>query len=453
MKPTYAAVVILIAFLSIGCRSQAGFIRQYRQDLRPSMVRGDWDAVARSLKTSHGVVYKNEDRVMYWLNRGIALHYARKYKASSEVLFRAETEMQDLFTKSISEEIGKFVLTESIQTYTGEDYERTISYLYTTLNALKQNRLQDALVEARRADAFLQKMRVRFEGKDGLGTLYTQDAFILWLIGYLLEMGGDYTDAYLAYVDAQEAYKKVYAPEFGVPMPTYLVGDLYRAAILAGRHDEAARWKKENSDAEDSYKALTAGYAEVVVIQGHGEAPFKREQNFTTPLPDGYLLRVAIPQIVAAPEIKSGSRLLLGRSVVDFELAESVTAIAVKNFQKREKGIKARAIARAAIKFGVTKAVSEGVKGDASDTGRELLGNLLNIGGGLFSAAVEGADIRSWTLLPAEFRLARMWVPQGKYSLQVISVTKSGSYQSTLFRDQIELERGQRHVVSVRSLQ
>lgn len=452
MQMARLAIVILIGSHLVACRSQVGLTRHYNTALRPSIVQGNWSVVAENLESAQGTVYKKEDRVMFWLNSGVAFHYAGNYSESSKELFKAEETMQDLFTKSISEEIGKYVVSESIQTYPGEDFERTLSYLYTSINAYKQGRVQDALVEARRADEFLRKMRIEFEKEDKGGTLYSQDAFVLWFIGLLLEVDRSYADAYSAYLDAYKAYTQVYQEYFNVGVPKYLYEDLMRLARLNNRQKDVTRWAKEGNVSVDSIRYRLQGYAEVIVIHGSGEAPYKKENTFTTLVPDGYTVRVAIPELVARGVPWSSSRLVIGGIEVDSERAEPVESIGVRNFKKRENGIKARAIARAIIKYGATKATSEAIKGDGDDSGREVAGAIFNILGGIASAVSEGADLRSWTLLPAEFRVARAWVPPGRHTLEVFLTTKNGAIKRVLTRKEVVLRKGERHILSVRSI-
>ncbi len=216
-------LLLVLATGASACRNHGGLQKQY-QSLRPQMVSGQWNQVAQTIQKSKDKVYKEEDRVMYWLNLGTAYHYAQQAENSMTQFVRAESTMQDLWTTSISSEASKFLVSESIQDYKGEDYEKILLYFYTVLNRLEQGKTQDALVEARRADSFLKKMQVYYDRKDPkgnkLGTLYTQDAFMLWMVGFLLEVEGSYNDAYLAYKASHKAYRTLYAGRFATPPPS-----------------------------------------------------------------------------------------------------------------------------------------------------------------------------------------------------------------------------------------
>lgn len=466
-------LVLSLVFLGAACRTHVGFREQYVRTLRPAISAGDWSGAAEALQRSKGSVYREEDRVMFWLNQGAALHYAGRYSESSKVLFQAEETIQDLFTKSVSEQIGRFVANETVQTYAGEDHERILSYLYTALNAAAENRLQDALVEVRRADGFLRRLTVKAQQKDETRTPYTRDAFMLWFVGLFLEMEGSIQDAYLAYRDAWQAYVEVYEPNFRTPPPAFLGEDLVRLARVLGREEEAEDWAQMARARDFTHRRLEAGDAEIILVHGLGEAPFKREKTFNAVLPDGYTVRVAIPEVVPSPRRSGGSMLIVDGRGTPSVVAEPVSAIAVSSFRAREGEIRARAVARAAIKYGATKATSELVasaveereeeenedrgerrrgRSNQRSDGAELAGALVNVLGGLLAAASEGADLRAWTLLPAEFRVARMWVRPGRHELQIELLDARGQAMGQLPPISVELAAGEKRLFSVRSL-
>ena len=117
---------------NVACRSHADLRTQYTQ-MRPQMLRGEWEAAAKQLEASKEKAYEEEDRVMYWLNLGTLYHYAGDIPASNENFVRAEEEMQKLWTTSISSEATKFIVSESVQDYQGEEFEKILLYYYLSL--------------------------------------------------------------------------------------------------------------------------------------------------------------------------------------------------------------------------------------------------------------------------------------------------------------------------------
>lgn len=444
-------LALALVAIGTGCRSHVGFRKQYQQ-LRPAMVQGNWAQAAQTVQTSKGQVYKEEDRVMYWLNLGTLLHYAGQYDPSMQNFVQAEETIQELWTKSISSEASKFIVSESIQDYPGEDFEKILVYFYTALNRVKQGKLQDALVEARRADEFLKKIQVQYEKeKEKVGTLYKQDAFMLWLVGLFYEIEGSWSDAFLAYQTAFRAYNEEYG-KFGASAPSFLKEDLIRTAQLAGRADAYDEYLAKFGGGGDSLKAASEGMAEIIVIHAAGEAPYKTQTFIQGRMPDGYVMRIAIPKFVPNKHRIHTAEASVGDVSAKTEPMEPIARIALDNYKHRLPAITARAIARAIIKYTATQATKKAVKGSGKDSKRAVAGALIGLIGNVASAASEQADLRAWTMLPAEIGVTRMWVPAGSHTVNVRYLGPSGAMGRT---DQfsIDVKEGERRIISVRTLQ
>ncbi len=441
--PSLLALVLGFSATGAGC-SNAGLVAHY-QTMRPAMSRGDWKTAAAQMEKAKDNPYGENDRVMYWLNLGTALHYAKEYDQSQAQLIKAEAAMQDLWTKSITAEASKLLVNETAQSYPGEDFEQVLVYLYTALNQAQAGRLQDALVEARRADEKLKKMLVVFDKEGGVGTVYKQDAFVLWLIGLLYELEGSYNDAFITYRSAQEAYDKEYAGRFGAPAPSFLAEDMLRTATLAGMAGDAgaARASGALGDTLDMLKT----HGELIVVHGNGEAPSKRELFFDGRMPDGYVMRIAVPEFFYVSPRTAYADVSVGEASARSELVEPVASIVLKNFELRLPGIKARALARAITKYAATQVAKAAGGGDKSTAGL-----VLGLIGNIAAAVTEAADLRSWCTLPSEFRVARLWLPPGVHAVQVQYFDASGRRVGPAQTIDVELNAGQRRLISVRSV-
>lgn len=447
------AWLCLLVSMSVACRSQRQLQAQYLS-MRGEMLSGRWADAAIKLERSKGAAYQDVDRVMYWLNLGTLQHYAGEQESSTRSFVQAERTMRDLFTKSITQEVGRYLVNETLQDYPGEDYEKVLVYLYTALNGIEQGRWSDALVEVRRADELLKKVKVAREKEHEVGTLYGQDAFILWLVGLLYEIEGSYGDAYLAFRDAHRTYESVYAENFSVRAPEFLREDLIRSAELAGRLNQASEWRSRYGELPGK-KRLDDGGSEIVLICGLGEAPTKEEKTIHAPLPDGYIVRIALPEMVARPSRFRGAVLRVGERSARSELVEPITGIAMTNHAHRLPAITARAVARAALKYAGTQLAGQTARAAASgggggDNGR-LFQDLTKVVGNIFAFATEHADLRSWTTLPGEFHVARIWVPPGTHTVQVAVLDARGALRLLDRRWTVHLEPGQRRLLSVRA--
>jgi len=430
--------------LSMAC-SQAGLVQQY-YEMRPAMQRGDWNTAAAQLDKAKEDPYGEGDRVMYWLNMGTILHYAQKADDSNANLIKAEAAMQELWTTSVSGQVGSMLSNDTVVDYGGEDFEKVLVYVYTALNNLKLGKPADALVEARRADEFLKKMLVHYEKEGESGTVYKQDAFILWLIGMLYEMEGNNQDAYILYKAAYVAYQTDYAGNFGMPPPKFIGEDLVRTGEPLGFAEDVAKFKAETGATGESLEKLKEN-GEVIVIHGNGESPSKRELIFDGQMPDGYVMAIAVPEFVAnVPKVAYATVSSDGVSA-NTELAEPITSIVLKNFELRLPGIKTKAIARAVIKYVATKAAQAIAGGSDS-----ALGSIVGLAGNIAAAATEAADLRSWTVLPAQFNVGRIFLPAGPHTVTVSYHDAGGAPVGPQETFQVDVVAGKRSVLSVRSM-
>ena len=432
--------------LSATACSQAGLAHHY-QEMRPNMIQGRWDVAAAQMEEAKEKIYGEKDRVMFWLNIGAIQHYAGKFDDSNQNLVKAEETIQELWTTSVSDEASKVMLGDTFAPYGGEDFEKVLIYLFTSLNNMKMGKVQDALVEARRADEVLKKMQVQYDKDPDVDSIYKQDAFMLWLVGLYYELDGSLNDAYLAYKAAYNAYQSEYAGNFGCGAPSWLAEDMVRTAQLSGLADEAERWKQEAGATGQSLEQLAGGMGELILIHGNGEAPYKQELRFDGTMPDGYVMSMALPQFVALPGQIAYAEVSVNGQTVRTELAEPVTGIVLKNFEFQLPGLKARAIARAIVKYAATKA-AEAAGGGSNST----MGAILGLAANVAAVVTEAADLRSWTLLPSEVRAARVWLPEGTHEVVVSYHTASGGQVGRVDRMTVDIAAGKKNVQSVRSV-
>lgn len=241
--------------------------------------------------------------------------------------------MRKLWTKSISNEAKKYISNETGGPYGGEDFEKVLVYYYTALNNVDMGKLSDAMVEARRADSLLRKMEVHYNKEGGPGTIYKQDAFMLWLVGVFYEMEGSYADAYQAYVASWKCYQGEYAKNFGVGAPSFLAEDIHRTGVLSGNGGNAPPGATKNTA-----DALKNGMAEVILMHGAGESPTKRQKSISASMPDGYVMHVALPEFTRRPANVLQAEVELGGARIPTAPMEPVEVIAFKNYEHQIPG-------------------------------------------------------------------------------------------------------------------
>ncbi|HUU39769.1 MAG TPA: hypothetical protein VMW42_02395 [Desulfatiglandales bacterium] len=404
-------------------------IKHYPQ-INQYLLCGDYGSAYNLVKENKDS-YKERNAVLYYLDEGIVSHFAGLYQESNESLSRAESLMEELYTKSISKEAASFFINDNTVPYGGEDFERAMVNLFMGLNYVGMGRWEDALVEARKVDNTLSIINSQYE--EDKKNVYKEDGFIRFLMGTLYEVDDAVNDAFISYRKAEEIYENQYFPNYGVSPPTFLLENLLISAKAMDFSEELGEIKEKYPDVLSMNPAKKKEMAEVFFIHYNGLGPEKVGAHFTVPMPDGYLFTIAYPKFVKKSyRIDRGEITLrdkaFGKSYsFPTVLMDDIASIAVENLDNRINRIKAKAIARATIKYLASREAGKA----AEKEGGALLGWVVKTTANIASIATEQADIRQWRLLPAEIRVGRAMIPQGEYSGRIDFVSSGGAVVSS----------------------
>ncbi|MCX6836146.1 MAG: hypothetical protein NTW07_13660 [candidate division Zixibacteria bacterium] len=178
---------------------------------------GGYDSVVVGLeKARKDKQYGEKDRVVYFVDAGLAYHYAGRFDTSNARLSDAENAAEELFTKSISKAALSLVLNDNALDYSGEDYEILYTNLIKSLNYLERDNFDDAFVEIRRANLKLDLLEQKYadaaqvfqraaeKDKDSVKIKYEakpvrfhNSAFARWLSMHMYAASGKVSDAEL----------------------------------------------------------------------------------------------------------------------------------------------------------------------------------------------------------------------------------------------------------------
>ncbi|MGB5874663.1 MAG: hypothetical protein WBH56_13155 [Bacteroidota bacterium] len=360
--------------------------------------------------------YGDKSSVLYKLDMGVLYHYAGLSDSSTTYLLSAESEIEDLYTRSISLAAVSMVLNDNVLPYEGEDFEKVLINIFLALNFAEAGEPDEALVEARKVDIKLRELARKYDGENK----YKEDAFSRYLAGVLYEDAGEMNDAFISYKLAYEAYG-TYAAQYGVPAPSFLLDDLVRTARAMSFTEEVERYVAAGGEPHDP-EAPPSG--SVIVIAYAGKGPIKREVRPSVSIPDDegtiHTFQIALPEFqvrymhprryfVEAESVDSVSLR------AEMELVEDVNALAAQSLEDRLGLIYLKSGGRAILKFLAAETAKSELKKNESET--------VNIFGSLaidiLVAATEQADLRGWRTLPAEFRMARLNLPTGEHRVRV----------------------------------
>lgn len=222
-------VIAALSVLLMSCGSSSEFFVPVDNNISQGKY-----AEAIEIVRSNRQWYGDKASVLYNLDMGLLYHYAGESDSSINYLLAAEKEIEDLYTKSISQQVMSFVVNDNILSYEGEDFEKALINVFLALNYAEKGMTDDALVEARKVDLKLREYARQYDEKNK----YQEDAFIRYIAGALYETGGEINDAFISYKKSYEAYQ-TYSKEYGTSAPSFLLDDLVRTATLMSFDDEA----------------------------------------------------------------------------------------------------------------------------------------------------------------------------------------------------------------------
>jgi tetratricopeptide (TPR) repeat protein len=368
--------------------------------------------------------YGKRNMVLYYLDKGLVQHHAGKFKESDASFDMAERRMDELYTASLSKAAGLLVINDQTMDYAGEPFERALTHVCRALNYVFLGNHDEALVESRKVERFLTELGDRA----GSRKIYKDDAFARYLDALLYADAGKRDDARISYQAAQNAYAD-YQTIYGTPSPRFDFpkGPQKRGELVFIHYNGVAPRKITKTFQIAWNQALP-----IMRASGDAEAADARVKNALAAGFMGSAVTVAFPAYTQDPYAIASSEIFVdSRPVASTILMEDVSAIATKTLEQRMAVIKARAIARATIKFIVAEAVSKAAaKACDQMPGGYFAVQACKLGtrGAAHGAAAasEFADTRGWAVLPAQIRMARVKVEPGRHDVAIYYKNDAG---------------------------
>jgi len=419
-----------------------------------NMTKRDYPAALAALEDVDG----GPDYLLVLLERGLLLHYGGDFVASNEVFQEAEDLVEELYTKSLSNEALSLLSSDNVRPYDGATFERVMIHYYRALNYIALNAPPDALVEARKANQAL-----AFYTADLDDPAYGDDPFLQLCTGLLYEWGGEWDDALVSYRNAEAAY--VAAAERGGPeVPAVLTRSLVRTAERMGANDIAQRYA-ELYPIGDTL-APGPGEGEIVLLIEVGFVPRLVEERVDIPILKtdrqdasavwvvsgnayhrigssyrktelAYILSIAYPVFTDVPPRTRAVTLELSGQSPELELCSDLDYNAHLNWEDRKSSVILRTIGRAFLKYLAKKQAED--KDEALGFIVDLLGSI-----------TESADVRSWRGLPHDIYALRMPLPEGTHDLTLSARDGRGKPVDAVTLNGVEVEAGEATWVTYR---
>lgn len=418
-------VMVLMLLLSTGCATY------YQKNLKfqEAFANGKLDKAEKLLNKNEKVA-EGKNRLLYFMQIGVVLQLQGKYEESNSYLEKAYIFLED-YKKTVGYEALALITNPGVKPYTGEDHEKVLIHYYKALNYLMLRNPSAALVEARRLNNKLNVLNDRYGEKKNR---YSDDAFAHILMGIAYEMDNDINNAFIAYRNAYESYKKNYSPEFGVQAPEQLKKDLLRTAYLMGFQNELQQYEKEfGVDYQFQKKenpeliffwhnglgpVKSEWSANFTIVKGQGGvATFVNEElglNFAFPLPDNgepngglgdlKFVRVAFPKYQSRQPYFASATLSTDGQTYQLEKAEDLNQIATSILQDRM----LRELGSSLLRLATKQASEYALRQESEEAGAVL---------SVVNAITEKADTRNWQTLPYSIYYSRIPLEEGENSL------------------------------------
>lgn len=372
---------------------------------------------------------RDRDLPLHLLNKAMLLRLSGDYSGSNAAFEEAKRLIEALSTASVSEAAASFIINDGSRSYVGEPFELPLVHAYAALNYLALGDVEAARVEALQIDVLLRALAEDETAPEG------NEPFARYLSGLIYEIGGEWSDALIAYRKSMEAYQAA-GSAYASDVPSFLRSDLLRLTAhleLADEHENlGVSWSEEDWIPQTEYREN----GELVFIFGNGLAPIKRERTLVIYPPQAErIVTIALPYYEPRPSPVASAKLVLGERSASVETVENVTALALKTLEARMPAMTARAIVRAVAKYKI-----------ASHAGREN-GAAAGFAAHMAGLFTERADTRSWLTLPGEIGVARLPAPPGEYKPRLELYSSTGTLLATREFD-VTLEPGKKQIIS-----
>jgi len=433
-------------------------------------------------------LYGSENALLYHMDLGALYHYAGQYDSSIQELSQAVKIHDDLFAKSVTNEAISFVANDNIRPYRGKPYEIVFLHEFLAFDYLALGKYDDALVEARQAQLFLDEVK-RKAGKDAKA--YVDDGMFRYLTALVYQAAKQKDDAAISIYQAVKAYR-----QGKVPLPPMVASHAAEILKSADRIEDLRELGLEGTVAPTGAGAAgsgtTGGGAEIIVVGESGRTPALGQTVFWgTYEKDGVLVihynnpkGEVVTEVLPAPglpasEVNKANHGRRTSSGTTFHVKFALPAEKEVNAQTRFFTVAGEAspnpvrtevltdldpllnqyleethtatLVRTVVRVVLRTYAAEETKSAISGS-NPLLNLALNVGTDILSDQLEQADTRSWFLLPRTVQMARIPVKPGVHSLTIEAHDASGRTLGSRSLDNISVNPGEKKFIFYSSL-
>ncbi len=378
--------------------------------------------------------YGKRDASLYYLDLATQQDSVAYSTDTLTALNKAENLQTELFAKSLSQKFTSFIVNDYTQPYRLKYFELGYLFYYKILAYLQEKNLQDALVEVRRMVFYLDKLR-QDTGKD--------DPFLQYFASQLYLMWGAFSDARISNNNAKNAYSQIADSYSTMPTLPKITKEDSTKGMLTVQHLNGI------IPMLISQRTMVAWNRFGFALGTDSSYQNVSQQTINSALAGAYgnAIAVALPAIHKTPYYVQGSRIIAdGQIMAETNLASNLSYMFEKNFDEEYNKIFISSAVRAAVKFLITKEAQKQAK--KKD---ENMGAIVNILLTSLFTATESADTRSWFTLPAQIREANVLLEEGEHEIKIQLLGADNQVLDEHIIKNVQINRGRRTYLYVRS--
>lgn len=401
--------IALISFLIIfsGCHSYV--LDDAQQDLRKSFGDGNFQASQELLsKLQSKDVYRSKDAVLWNLENGIIQHFSGNYDSSNVFLSRAEVEIENNYTKSLSRGFASMLSNDNKLSYDGEPYENIYLNAFKALNFVHLKDWEGALVETRRMNFKMEQLDIKIKGLADAFSKADTTGKTEWSSGKV----NIQNSAFAHYLSAI-LYAKTGKPD-DARIEFEKIGIAFRDQSKLGGYQYFDLSNLEQIRDPDSYNVLLTSFT--------GQSPIKAQEDVRT-FGEDFYLKFSFPTVrLYDTQVYSVRAVVNGKQKLDLHLIEEMDLVSKEVYSAKQPIIYSRAFLRALLKAGGTSLIKNKIKEE-----NQTLGFIADIFSLIYKEASEKADLRGWQTLPGQAWMNVLKLPEGTNTITLEYLSRFGN--------------------------
>ncbi len=419
--------LILILSFAIFLASCASPAKLRAENVSKTASLGNYQAAIDNVEKDKKKLYNSEDSFLLEFDLGVLHHYNKNFKESIKHFANAEQIMEDLYSRSVTNEAAALLANDNIRPYRPYPFE--IQWLYQTqiLNYLSLGEIDEAVVEARRALLAIQSLQEKEEDK------FNESGTLQYLIALSYEWQNSEDDARIAYDNAKKSFESLgYTPKLASQVPQneqeiIVIGYAGLSPILG----ENKFWGTYAPDG-----ALFLHYKDA---NEQSQTILLAAMNLNGSDFSGRTLTIqfAIPKIVERQSQNSVFSISVNGNSKTAEIFSNTKNSIQKDLENNQTTMLIRTASRVILRTIAANKAKSKIR-----TGNGLADLALNIGTDLATGAIENADLRLGSALPQTVQILRIPVEPGKHSVKIDILDKYGRKTDSFEEQSVNVKKG-----------